>query len=120
MTEDSSWGLGWWCWEAATLGFPASKPHTTDPADWAIGPNVASPEGLRLQGLFDPSLEERQVHHPEAVGPSLVALAPEWHRLAPEANWSLVVAEGQPLVDHRLRSTSAVACVANFEHVYAS
>ena len=71
-------------------------------------------------GLLGPSLEEWQVHHPEAVGPSLVALAPEWHRLAPEANWSLVVAEGQPLVDHRPRLASAVACVANFEHVFAS
>ena len=69
-------------------------------------------------GLLGPSLEEWQVHHPEVVGPSLVALAPEWHRLAPEVNWSLVVA-GQPLVDHRPRTASAVACVANYEHVVA-
>ena len=109
MTEDSSWGLGWWCWEAARLGFPASKPHTTDPADWAIGPNVASPEGLRLQGLFDPSLEERQVRRLEAVGPSLVVPAPEWHRLVPGASWLWAAAEVQPPEDHRRHLASAVA-----------
>ena len=48
-----------------------------------------------------------------------MALAPEWHRLAPEANWSLVVAEGQPLVDHRPHLASAVVCVENIEHVVA-
>ena len=109
MTEDSSWGLGWWCWEAARLGFPASKPHTTDPADWAIGPNVASPAGLRPRGLLGPSLEERQERRLEAVGPSLEGPVPELHRLELAENWSSVAAEEQPPEDPRRHLASAVA-----------
>ena len=70
MTEDSSWGLGWWCWEAVSLASPASKPHTTDPVEWAIDPSVASPEGRLPPALPDPILEAPLAPRPEAADPS--------------------------------------------------